>query len=63
MAELRTVVLDRPDLQARLLSFTEPSDFVAAVADLAAELRLPLSALDIEAEVREAHRSWVLRWV
>jgi hypothetical protein len=63
ICDLRAAVLDRPDLQLRLMAHAEPDRFGADVAVLAAELGVPVTEADVQVALGEAHGEWMHRCV
>jgi hypothetical protein len=61
--QLRIAVLERPDLQARLLTYDDPRTFAAAVVGLAGELGLDVNEADVDRAIGAARRAWFERWI
>jgi len=59
----RRVVLDEPELQARLRAYQDWSAFVDAAVDAAAERGIALTEEDVLAARETARRSWLERWI
>ncbi len=61
--QLRQCVLGDHDLQERLQVISDHDDFVSAVLELARKRGIDLTADELEREMNNAQRAWLLRWL
>jgi predicted ribosomally synthesized peptide with nif11-like leader len=59
----RALVIEDPDLQARLSGFEDLQKFEDAVLEAAAEREFDFSRQELQQALREARRSWIERWL
>lgn len=60
---LRQCVLGDDSLQERLRAIGDHDEFVSAALELARELDLDLTADELDMEMNNAQRAWLLRWM
>jgi hypothetical protein len=61
--QLRTIVSADPVRATKLLAVRDRSAFCSAVAEIAREDGLDLTAADIGSELDAARRRWLERWI
>ena len=60
---LRQCVLGDHELQERLRVITDHDEFVSAAVGVAHEHGLDLTADELEQEMNDTQRAWLLRWL